>query len=266
MSNVDDDQQQRTLPPRLAKAIGGIRVDVARLHGSWMGVAFDYELKGSYSVVENWHPQSTVDAVFYRLWAALGIIPLMVAYPLVVMGLATRFYARRLDRWSASLGVAGVVFVSTVVWGALTAVTYLSPVATEGLVAVAIASVVATVSSVLGLYATRRGGRVSTIVLGYPLGMTALFLPPVVASLYSPILASVVFPRSTTLAILLLDTVLQVGGIAEVIRASFELEGIAYVGMWFSLAVPLGWLLGGIVTLSEFIRPSTGDEDGVGTG
>ncbi|MDX1745502.1 MAG: hypothetical protein R3324_06155, partial [Halobacteriales archaeon] len=91
----------------------------------------------------------------------------------------------------------------------------------------------------------------------------AFFLPPVVAALYSPSLAEVVFPRSQVLAIWLLDTVLAVGGINEFLRARFELVGLAYVGMWFGLAVPIGWALGLLVTLANLVRPTreNGDEE-----
>lgn len=262
MSNQSDERAGRTVPPWAAATVDAIRVDLASLHAAWMGLAFDRELQESYSVVEDWKPQTTRDVLWYRFWAVVGVLPLVVVYPLYVLGLATRFYSRRLDRWSASLGVVGVVLVSVVAWGALTVATYLAPVAFEGLVAVAVAGVVATVSAVLALFVTRNGGRASTVAAGYPLGVTALFLPPVVASLYSPTLAAVVFPRSTTLAIVLLDTVLQVGGLAEFIRATFELEGVAYVGMWFALAVPVGWMLGGIVTLANAVGPSGAASDG----
>jgi hypothetical protein len=102
----------------------------------------------------------------------------------------------------------------------------------------------------------RREGRASTVVLAYPLGVTAIFLPPVVASLYSPTLASVVFPSSESLAVWLLNNVLAVGGLAAFIRASFELQGLAHVGMWFLLAVPTGWFLGALATLATGVRRS----------
>lgn len=235
--------------------LAAVRADLGRLHGGWMGLAFEAEHRGEYSVVQRRVPRTTAGAIAYWLWAALGVLPLLVVYPLSVLGLATRYYARRLDRWTASVGVAGVVGLSVVAWGLLTAATYLSPIAFEGLVAVAVAGVVATGSAVCAFYATRRGGRLATVGIGYPLGVTAIFLPPVVASLYSPTLASVVFPRSTSLAIWLLDYPLQVGGLAAFIRSAFDLQGVAYVGMWFALAVPVGWLLGGLTALAGAVRP-----------
>ena len=85
--------------------------------------------------------------------------------------------------------------------------------------------------------------------------MTALSLPPVVAALYSPTVASVVFPSSQSLAVWLLDTVLSVGGLDVLLRRQFDLRGVAYVAMWFALAVPLGWFFGLFVTLADIVRP-----------
>lgn len=240
----------------LSRTAAAVRVDLRWLHRLWMGVAFSGGLHADYSVVERWDPRTTRGTIALELWAALGALVLLVAYPLYVLGLATRYYARRIDRLTATLGVAGVVVLSLLAWGLLTVATYLSPIAFEGLVAVAVAGLVATVSAALALVVTRRSGRFGTVAVGYPLGITALFLPPVVASLYSPTLAAVVFPGSQSIAIWLLDNVLSVGGLASFIRATFELEGLAYVGMWFGLAVPTGWLLGGLVALANAVRPT----------
>ena len=242
------------VPVLVADTVSAVRVDLSWLHASWMDLAFSRELGGDHSVVEREEPATARGAAGYRLWAALGALCLLVVYPLFVLGLATRFYARRIDRLSAALGFAGVALLSVFVWGALTTLTYLLPIAFEGFVAVAVASVVATVSAVLALYVTRLPGRLSTVLVGYPLGVTALFLPPVVASLYSPTLASFVFPNSYSLAVWLLDNVLAFGGIAAFFRRTFVLEGVAYVGMWFLLAVPTGWILGALVALADRVR------------
>jgi hypothetical protein len=257
MSVPDDPKRTessvRTWVRNTARAM---RVDLAWMHATWMELVFSRGLQQDHSVVEHWQPQTTRGRVGYRLWAVVGALVLVGAYPLFVLGLATRFYSRRIDRLTAGLGFLGISLVSMLAWGVLTTATYLSPIAFEGFVAVAVAGVVATVSAVLAMYFTRRPGRAWTVVLGYPFAVTALFLPPVVASLYSPTLASIVFPSSESLAIWLLNNVLAVGGIASFIRASFDLEGVAYVGMWFVIAVPTGWILGGLVTLVTSVRES----------
>lgn len=102
-------------------------------------------------------------------------------------------------------------------------------------------------------------GRPVTVLLAYPFGVTAVFLPPVVAALYSETLASVVFSRSDVLAIWILDSLLAFGGLNTYLRETFELVGIAYVGMWFGIAIPVGWALGLVVSLADLFRPS--DED-----
>ncbi|MFW5940139.1 MAG: hypothetical protein ACOCQU_06805, partial [Halolamina sp.] len=151
----------------------------------------------------------------------------------------------------------GVVGLAAVTWGLLTVGAWVRQFSTNGLIAVAAAGGVATISAGLAYVLSRRGGRLTSVLLAYPAAMTALFLPPVVAALYSPALAGVL-TGSTTLAIWILDNVLAVGGLNEIIRQNFALEGPAYVAMWFGLAVPLGWLLGCVVTLADVIRPKQG--------
>lgn len=256
---LDDDlHQARTkVPSRVANVARAIRVDLKWLHAAWMGLVFSRGLREDHSVIEHREPRTLRGVVGYRSWAAVGaLLLLVVVYPLFVLGLATRYYAHRIDRLSAGLGFVGIALLSLLVWGVLTVATYLSPIAFEGFVAVGVAGVVATVSAVLALYCTGWEGRSPTVALGYPFGVTAIFLPPVVASLYSPTLASIVFPRSESLAIWLLNNVLDFGGVAAFIRASFDLEGLAYVGMWFVLAVPTGWVLGTLVALVNYVRQS----------
>jgi hypothetical protein len=58
--------------------------------------------------------------------------------------------------------------------------------------------------------------------------------------------------------------VLYVGGLNTLIRRNFELEGLAYVGMWFGLAVPVGWFIGLVVSLADLVRPSGQSRGGEG--
>lgn len=255
MSNPSEDRGVvLSLASPVRQSIRAMRTDLSQLHSAWMGLLFGEGLRADHSIVEVRHLETSRAAATHRLWAWVGVIAVAVWYPLVLIGLATRFYSRRIDRWTASLGFLGVLLVSIIGWGILTIATYIGPITFEGVIAVAIASLVATVSAVLALYCTRRGGRSWTVALGYPFGMTGLFLPPVVASLHSPTLAAIIFPRSESLAIWLLDTFLARVGLATIIRASFELEGLAYVAMWFGIAVPLGWVLGGLVTVASRAR------------
>jgi hypothetical protein len=62
---------------------------------------------------------------------------------------------------------------------------------------VVVAGVAATVSAVLSRVFTR-GGRLVSVLVGYPFAVTALLLPPVVAAMFSPALAEVVLPGSYT--------------------------------------------------------------------
>ncbi|QLG29374.1 hypothetical protein HUG10_00255 [Halorarum halophilum] len=236
--------------------MGALRIDIERLHATWMELVFPRQLDPG-RVVGKWHPETDPQKLAYYLWAALGAPLVAIGYPLLLVGFAARFYASRVDTAVARVGVVGVVLASLLVWGSLTAATWLSQISFNGFVAVAVASVVATVSAALAVLFSRVGGRITSIVFAYPAAMTAFFLPPVVAALYSPSLADVVFANSQTFAIWLLDNVLAVGGIDELLRSRFQLQGVAYVLMWFAIAVPLGWLLGVLVALADVVRPAS---------
>ncbi|WP_254543408.1 hypothetical protein [Halomarina pelagica] len=234
--------------------VSGIRADVTRLHVFWMALAFP-QLRRTHSVMGRWRPSGRVQRALFRAWSLLGGLALLAGYPLLVLGFGTRFVSRRLDTTATRLGVAGTVVLSTVVWGLLTLIARLR-FSAEGFVAVGAASVVAVVSVALAVVFARVGGRGTTVLLAYPAATNALFLPPVVAALYSPTLAGVIFPESATLARWVLDNVLVVGNVNVALRDAFELEGVAYVAMWFALAVPVGWLLGSVVALADAVRPT----------
>jgi hypothetical protein len=234
---------------------GAIRIDLARLHATWMELLFPRQLDPS-RVLGKWHPETTAEKTGYFGWATLGLPLVAFGYPLLLVGMLARFHARRVDSAGARLGVLGVVLVSLVVWGGLTVVARFR-FTESGFLAVLAASVVATVAAGLAVVFSRIGGRATSVVFAYPAAMTALFLPPVVAALYSPSVASVVFPGSQSLAVWLLDTVLSVGGLDVLLRQQFDLRGVAYVAMWFGLAIPLGWLFGVVVTLADVVRPRT---------
>jgi hypothetical protein len=238
--------------------VADVSYDLQRLHGLWMAIAFP-QLRETHPVVTRWTPTTTSERALYTVWSALGSIGLLVGYPLAVLGFLARFQVRRFDRTATRLGAVGTVLLAIVVWGALTALARIrfSP---EGFLAVAAAGTVAVVSTVLALLFRYLGGRVTTVVVAYPFAVVAVFLPPVVAALYSPTLASVVFPRSETLAVWLLDTLLTYRGLNTLLRQRFELVGFAHVGMWGGLAVPVGWVLGVLVTLANLVRPSDEDE------
>lgn len=236
-----------------------VLVDLRRLHESWMGIVFPRQRDTEHAVLGKWTPRTRSGWIKYRFWGALGALFLVVTYPFAVVGLATRFYARRVDRSAASLGLVGVVLLSLAVWGGLTVLARLR-FSYEGFIAVAAAGGVATVAAVLAMMFSKIGGRFTTVFLAYPFGVTALFLPPVVAALYSPVLADLVFTHSTVIAIWLLDNVLHIGGLSTYLRSEFDLVGLAYVGMWFGMAVPVGWYLGILVTLANVIRPTQRDD------
>jgi predicted permease len=50
--------------------------------------------------------------------------------------------------------------------------------------------------------------------------------------------------------------VLATVGVAEFFIENFDREGIAYVIIWLGISIPLGWVLGLLVTLADFVRPT----------
>lgn len=236
--------------------VAGLKYDLRRMHETWMEIVYPRQRGASDTVLGKWQPDSQGAMILYRLWGAIGVPVVAVIYPLVLLGAMLRFGARGFDSASTRLGLLGVILVSIVVWGGLAALGNFGMDLREGgLVALVAAGVVATIAAALALTFKRVGGRVVTVVLAYPFGVTAVFLPPVVAALYSPAIADVVLPGSDNLARWLLWNVLDVGGLAEYLVENFDREGFAYVIMWFGIAIPVGWLLGLLVTLADLVRP-----------
>jgi len=236
--------------------VHGIKVDLHQLHEYWMAMLFPRQRSGGHSVLGRWTPNTTAGMIKYRLWSAIGALCVGLLYPLMLAGVMVRFYSRRINVIAASIGAFGVVFVAAVAWSALTLLArYQFQFSQQGTAAVGAAAIVATVSAGLAALFTKVGGRGTTVLFAYPAAMTAIFLPPVVAALFSPYLNQVLFPQSESIAIWILDTVLVVGDINELLRGRFELAGVGYVLMWFGIAVPLGWVLGFMVTLADLIRP-----------
>jgi hypothetical protein len=239
--------------------VEGVRIDVVRLHETWMELVFPRQRTAVHQVLGKWRPRTRADRVKYRTWATLGVPVVAVLYPLLLVGFGARFSARRVDSANARLGVLGVVVLAALLWGALTALARVR-LAFDGFLAVGAASAVAVVSAGLAALFTRLGGRGTTVALAYPFAMNALFLPPVVAALYDPSLSGVL-ERSEALAVLILDEVLRVYGVNDYLRANFTLEGIGIVLMWVSIATPLGWFLGLVVTLADLVRPRPNAEE-----
>ena len=242
--------------------VGAIKTDVQRLHGAWMELVFPRQRGRGHSVMGKWQPETLPQRIAYRGWSILGLLGLLVLYPLTVLGLGTRYYAAKLDSTRTRLGIVGVTGIALLGWGLLTlawgAMAYMEQVDIpfDAVLAVAAASGVATVSTALAATCSKFGGRGLTVALAYPFAMTALFLPPVVAALVTPSLEAVILEPSYDFAVWVLDNVLFVGGINEYLRGNFELEGAAYAAMWTGISFPLGWFLGVVTALANLVRPS----------
>ncbi|WP_159900881.1 hypothetical protein [Salinirussus salinus] len=239
--------------------VGAIKIDLVRLHETWMEFIYPRQRGAENTVLGKWTPDGGAEAFFYRLWSAVGVPVVGLVYPLVLLGYFIRFQSRRVNVTAERLGLVGVLLLFVLLWGALsTLVRFVAPgsFVSGGVVAVLAASAVAVVAAGLSYGFWRLGGRVTTVLLAYPFAMTAIFLPPVVAALYSTALADVVLSGTDSLAVWFVQEGPDLFGLTDYLVAEFDLEGVAYVLLWFAIAVPLGWLLGGVVTLADLVRPT----------
>jgi len=235
---------------------GGVRIDLKRLHETWMELVYPRQRGADDTVLGKWTPNSQSGMILYRLWSGIGVPIIAVVYPLVLLGAFLRFQTRRVDSTATRLGVVGVVVLSVLVWGALIALArFQLNLATGGITAIIAASTVATVSAALAVVTRRVDGRAATVLVSYPFGVTAIFLPPVVAALFSPAIADTVIPLSDGLARWLLFNVMDPIGVGDFLRANFEREGVAHALIWLGISIPLGWLFGVLVTLADLVRP-----------
>jgi hypothetical protein len=239
--------------------VGALRVDLKRMHETWMEVVYPRQRSTEGTVLGKWRPDGGASLVLYRLWSAVGVPVVGVVYPLVLLGYFIRFQTRRLNTTAVRIGFVGVVGLTVLVWGGLSVlatVQFAGALTDGGVVAIVAASTVAVLSAALAYGCWSAGGRASTVLLAYPFAVTAVFLPPVVAGLYSRAVAAVVLAGSDSLARWFLTTGPDLFGLKEFLVAEFDREGFAYVLMWFGISVPVGWLLGVVVTLADAVRPA----------
>ena len=101
--------------------VEGVKVDVVRLHETWMELLFPRQRTAVHRVLGKWKPRTRADEIKYYGWGGLGVPVVALLYPLLVVGFAVRFNARRFDSASTRLGLVGVVVLAALVWGLLTA-------------------------------------------------------------------------------------------------------------------------------------------------
>lgn len=236
-----------------------IRLDLRRMHETWMEFVFPRQRDAEGTVLGKWKPQGGLEAYTYRLWSALGVPIVGLLYPFVLFGYFLRFQTRRLNVTAVRIGLLGVIALFVVLWGGLSLLAkfqFSGELSGGGVTAIVAASSVAVVSAALAYGTWRAGGRVTTVLLAYPFAMTAIFLPPVVAALYSSAIGDVVLSSSDSIAQWFLFEGPDLFGVKEFLIEEFDREGFAYVLMWFGISVPLGWLLGFFVTLADLVRPT----------
>jgi len=239
--------------------VEAVRFDLNKFHETWMELLYPRQRGASDTVLGKWQPQTTREKITYNVWAALGALAVAVLYPLALFGVVVRFHARKIDVSVQKLGAVGVVLLTILLWGGLSALVEFrlqAQFSSREANAIIAASVVAILSSALAVLFRSVGGRITTVVFAYPFGMTAIFLPPVVAALVSDDIAQFSILYAEQIAELARAQVLEPVGLRDEFADRFDMTEFAYVLIWVGISVPLGWLLGTTVALADFIRPT----------
>jgi hypothetical protein len=235
------------------------RWDLQRMHETWMEFVYPRQRGAEQTVLGKWKPQGGLSLFLYRAWSAIGAPIVAVVYPLVLLGYFLRFQTRRINLAAVSLGAAGVVGLFVLLWGGLAVgakFVFYDHLSAGGVTAVAAASAVAIVAAGLAYGFWRLDGRIVTVLFAYPFAMTAVFLPPVVAALFSTAVADVVLTRSDSVARWFVFEGPELLGLTDFLVENFERDQFAHVIIWFAVSVPVGWILGTLVTLADLVRPT----------
>ena len=240
--------------------VDAIKIDLRKFHETWMELLFPRQREAEHSVLGKWRPETPREKVTYRGWSVFGFLAVGILYPLALLGVIVRFHARQIDVSIQKIGAIGVFLLALLVWGGLAAlVEFQLNFPEQEANAIIGASVVAILSTALALFFRHIDGRFTTVFFSYPLAMTAIFLPPVVAALLSDQILQFSIVYSEEVAVFIQDEVLAEVGLKEYFVDNFDRDGGAYVIMWVAISVPTGWLLGIMVSLANFIRPTGGD-------
>lgn len=235
----------------LREFLAAAKIDLIRLLAAWRDIAFSRQTD-EYSIQNRWRPDSLGEQFAFWAWSLLGAILISVIYPFAALGFWTRYVARQIDRIVAGLGVLVIIAAMAVLWGGLTALAW-DQLPTTGFRAVLAASIVAIVSVGLSWMFARHGSQRLTLILAYPFAVAAIFVPPVTAALFAPAIGGGILAESELFAEWLLNNVVTVGDLSTTIRQQFELAGLAFIGMWFGFAIPVGWTFALLVSLANRI-------------
>lgn len=235
------------------RLVAGVRDDIRAFHRLWMDLAFGQKRREESDLMGRWKPQSPALRLAYVVWSGAGYAFIFLLYPFAFLAFLLRASATKIDRTAATLGFLGVFVTTLIVWGGLSTAAYVH-LPWEGFLGVAAATVTAAVSSVVALLAARTAGRMVTVAVSYPFAINVFVLPPFVTALHSDSVSAALFPASYDIAVWILDNILWVGGLNEMLRTAFTLEGVYHVGMWFAIAFPVGWSLGLVVTVAAAVQ------------
>lgn len=110
------------------------------------------------------------------------------------------------------------------------------------------------------LYIYRRAETPLAVFALYPLLIGIVLLPPAGVALALPSLTAGFQAASFGVAVWLLDNVLAIGGLNDLLRRTFRLEGVNYFVMWVAIDVALGWIVGSAVLVARAVGPQASAE------
>lgn len=227
--------------------------DARILHDYWMDTMYSRHTD-PHPVLGKSKPETTSKIILYYLWFLIGVVFVVITYPISYIGIITKVYAvDNILNFVESKGIIRSLILLSIVWLILSVVSYfLQP--TETTYAVVAASIIAVLSAIISYITYLTGDDRIKIAIGYPAGYTALLLPPVVFSVLSPVLGQMVLDTSLEVTLFLKENIAEPLGIREFFSNNFDLEGIGHIILWLNISFIVGWITGLSVQLAKIIR------------
>lgn len=227
--------------------------DVKNIHSYWMDLLYDRH-RQPHPVLGKEIPNSRKGRFFRKLWLVIGVIFSVVTYPTLLTGLAVRFvFIKKVNKFIRNNGIAVALLTVSSLWMCLIGLSYYIN-GSETAVGVAVASTIAVTSTIVSYYTSRVGGRVTTILLSYPLAYTAILLPPVTFAVIHSGYGQSLLMVTTDIAVWLQNTISKPLMLREFISKQFDLVGYNYMVLWTIFSFIIGWLTGLIVSVSRIFR------------
>lgn len=156
--------------------------DFKSIHAHWMDILYD-RYSDPHPVLGSETPETKTGRALKGTWFTIGVVLSIILYPIVLTGLILRFVIiKKLNRFISNNGMLVALVSVFILWFSLIGISYHIE-GIETATAMAVASTITFASSVVSYFSRKIGGRLSTILLSYPLAYTAILLPPITFSI-----------------------------------------------------------------------------------